>query len=201
MTAEKPKPVVEVNIIVNGQPIKARPGQTVLSVVHEQGLDSIPNLCNDPKLEPFGSCFLCVVEVKGARGLVPSCLTRVREGMEVTTRSEKIVKARKTALELLLSDHYADCLCPGQVACPAGVDVQGYLSLAHLGYYDEALKLIKEKNPLPVVCGRVCVRKCEVACRRNLVDEPVGINQVKRFIADQADRKKIAPVKKPATGT
>ncbi len=198
--AEKDRSQLPVELKINGQTVKARPGQTVLQVVQEQGLDDIPNLCYDPKLEPFGSCFLCVVEVKGARGMVPSCTTRVRDGMEVTTNSEKIQYARKTALELLLSDHYADCLCPGQVACPAGVDVQGYVSLADLGHYDQALSLIKERNPLPVVCGRVCVRKCEVNCRRNLVDEPVGINFVKRFVAEAGDRKKSLPEKKPATG-
>jgi len=189
-----------VELKINGQAVKAKPGQSILQVVHEQGLDEIPNLCNDPKLEPFGSCFLCVVEVKGARGMVPSCTTRVRDGMEVTTNSEKIQYARKTALELLLSDHYADCLCPGQAACPAGVDVQGYVSLANLGFYQDALRLIKERNPMPVVCGRVCVRRCEVNCRRNLVDEPVGINYVKRFLAEKVERRKILPQKKALTG-
>ncbi len=203
MSGNSTEPGKKSNLIelrINGQAIKARPGQTVLEVVHEQGLDQIPNLCNDPKLEPFGSCFLCVVEVKGARGLVPSCITRVRENMEVTTNSDKIQCARKTALDLLLSDHFADCLCPAQTNCPAGVDVQGYLSLANLGFYDQALRLIKETNPLPVVCGRVCVRRCEVNCRRNIVDEAVGINYVKRFVAEKTDREKLLPPKKAPTG-
>jgi len=117
--------------------------------------------------------------------------------MEVVTRSDRITRARKTALALLLSDHYADCACPGQLACPAGVDVQGYLGLARLGHYREALRLIRERNPLPVVCGRVCVRKCEAACRRNLVDESVGINQVKRFVSGHAS---VHPERLPPTG-
>ena len=136
-------------------------------MVRKHNLDEIPTLCHDPRLEPYGSCFLCVVEVKGAPRLVPACVTRIRDGMEVTTRSPRIVTARKSALELLLSDHYADCVCPGQRACPAGVDIQGYMSLAALGYYKESLELVRERNPLPVVCGRVCVRKCEVSCLRN----------------------------------
>lgn len=176
-----------VELKINGQNVTARPGQTILQVVREQGLDDIPSLCYDPKLEPFGSCFVCVVEVKGARGFVPSCTTRVRDGMEVTTRNEKIFNARKTALELLLSDHYADCICPAQRGCPAGVDVQGYVGLAKLGYYDEALRLIKQRNPLPLVCSKICVRKCELNCRRNDVDEPVGINYVKRYCAEHSN--------------
>lgn len=177
---------ISVELLINGKNVSGKPGQTILEVVRDHNLDEIPTLCYDPKLEPYGSCFLCVVEVKGAPRLLPACVTRIRDGMEVTTRSEKIVNARKTALELLLSDHYADCVCPGQRACPAHVDIQGYLSLARLGYYKEALDLVKERNPLPVVCGRVCVRKCEVNCLRNNVDEPVGINFVKRFIAENA---------------
>lgn len=186
-----------VELTINGRAVAAHPGQTILELVREQHLDTIPTLCHEPGLPPFGSCFLCVVEVKDARGLLPSCTTRVRDGMEVVTRNDRITRARKTALALLLSDHYADCACPGQLACPAGVDVQGYLALASLGHYREALRLIRERNPLPVVCGRVCVRKCEAACRRNLVDASVGINQVKRFVSGHAS---VHPERLPPTG-
>jgi formate dehydrogenase major subunit len=191
---------LSVELVINGNKVSGKNGQTILDVVRDNNLDEIPTLCHDPKLEPYGSCFLCVVEVKGAPRLLPSCVTRIRDGMEVTTRSEKIVNARKTALELLLSDHYADCVCPGQRACPAHVDIQGYLSLARLGYYKEALDLVKERNPLPVVCGRVCVRKCEVNCLRNNVDEPVGINFVKRFISESAASFTEIPKDIPPTG-
>ena len=195
--ADADRPHLPVELTVNGRTVAAPPGQTILELVREQHLDTVPTLCHEPGHPPFGSCFLCVVEVKDARGLLPSCTTRVRDGMEVVTRSDRITRARKTALALLLSDHYADCACPGQLACPAGVDVQGYLGLAKLGHYREALRLIRERNPLPVVCGRVCVRKCEAACRRNLVDESVGINQVKRFVSGHAS---VHPERLPPTG-
>jgi len=174
----------KIKLTINGQGIDADPEKTILQVVQEQGLDDIPTLCYDPKLPPYGACFLCVVEVEGRRNLVPSCSTRVEAGMVVQTRNEKIRQARKACLELILSDHYADCLGPCRLNCPAGVDVQGYVSLTHLGQYQEAIRLIKENNPLPLICGRVCVRKCEVACRRGKVDEAVGINDLKRFVAD-----------------
>ena len=104
--------------------------------------------------------------------------------MAISTDNERIRESRKTALELLLSNHYADCLGPCTQTCPAGVDVQGYIALMSMGRYREAVKLIKEKNPLPLVCGRVCVRECESACRRNLVDDRVGIDYLKRYAAD-----------------
>jgi formate dehydrogenase major subunit len=183
---------LSVELTINGKIVSGAPGQTILDVVRKHNLDEIPTLCYEPRLEPYGSCFLCVVEVKGAPRLVPACVTRIRDGMEVTTRSPRIMTARKSALELLLSDHYADCVCPGQRACPAGVDIQGYMSLAALGYHEEALELVRERNPLPVVCGRVCVRKCEVSCLRNQVDEPVGINFIKRYISEHGQT---APLK------
>src|SRR5512137_1896494 len=116
MQAEAGPPALPVELVINGKKVCAGPGRTILEVVREQGLDDIPTLCHDPRLEPFGSCFLCVVEVKGAARLLPACVTRIRDGMEVTTRSDRIVNARKTALELLLSDHYADCVCPARLA-------------------------------------------------------------------------------------
>ena len=193
----------ELNVILNGKAVRARPGITVLALAREHGI-RIPTLCHDPRLEPFSSCYVCVVEIGGMRGLQPSCSTLVREGMVVETDNDKIRWARKTALDLLLSDHYADCLGPCKQACPAGVDVQGYISLIEKGLYTEAVALIKEVNPLPAICGRVCVRPCEVACRRNLLDEgtPVGIDYLKRFAADAdlASPEPFLPSVAPPTG-
>lgn len=174
-----------VTLTINGKMVTASPDQTILKVCREQKIDSIPTLCYDDKLPPFGSCFLCVVELEGQSRLFPACSTKVNEGMKILTRSEKVVRARKTCLELLLSDHYADCFGPCRLNCPADVDIQGYMSLINLGKFKEAVALIKEKNPLPSVCGRVCTRKCEVNCRRSLVDAPVGIDFLKRYAADQ----------------
>ncbi|MFB6319883.1 FAD-dependent oxidoreductase [Saccharicrinis sp. FJH54] len=173
------------NIILNGKTVKASEGETILEVAGRNGI-SIPTLCHDPRLKPFSSCFVCVVEIEGMRNMQPSCSTRVAEGMVIQTENEKVKKARKTALDLLVSNHYADCEAPCKQTCPAGVDVQGYISLIEKGKYNEAVELIKEVNPLPAICGRVCVRPCEVACRRNLLDEgaPVGIDYLKRFASD-----------------
>ncbi len=173
-----------VTLTINGQTVTASPDKTILTVCKEQGLDTIPTLCYDDKLPPFGSCFLCVVEVQGASRLFPACSTRVAEGMVIQTRSDKVRAARKTCLELLLSDHYADCFGPCRLNCPADIDIQGYMSLISMGKFTEAVELIKEKNPLPSVCGRVCTRKCELNCRRNLLDEPVGIDFLKRYASD-----------------
>jgi len=189
-----------ITLKVNGQEVKAAPGQTILEVVREQALDDIPTLCYSPELTPYGSCFLCVVEVKGRPNLVPSCATRIAEGMEVSTSNERIISSRKTALELLLSNHYADCVSPCTGGCPAGVDAQGYIALSAMGEYRKAVDLIRERNPLPAVCGRVCVRKCEDVCRREDVDAPVAINNIKRFITDSSEAYETEPICAPDTG-
>ncbi|MDA3780811.1 MAG: molybdopterin-dependent oxidoreductase [Bacteroidales bacterium] len=175
----------KINILLNGKKVKGNSGETILSLAKRNNIE-IPTLCNDPRLKPFSSCFVCVVEVKGMRGMQPSCSTYIREGMEIETKNTEVKKSRKTALDLIVSNHYADCTAPCKQTCPAGVDVQGYISLIEKRKYSEAIALIKQDNPLPAICGRVCVRPCEVACRRNNLDEgnPVGIDYMKRFAAD-----------------
>jgi formate dehydrogenase major subunit len=192
-----------ITIELNGKTVQGFQGETIYECASRHGVE-IPTLCHDPRIEPYSSCYVCVVEVEGMRGHQPSCSTHITEGMKVNTENESVKLARKTALDLLLSNHYADCLGPCKQHCPAGVDVQGYISLIDKGRYSDAVALIKETNPLPAICGRVCVRPCEAACRRNLLDEgaPVGIDYLKRFAADYdlSSPTKFIPKIKPETG-
>ena len=105
-------------------------------------------------------------------------------------------------LELLLSDHIGDCRGPCINACPAHTDCQGYVGLIANKEYREAVKLIKEKLPLPASLGRVCPHPCETACRRQLVEDPIAIAALKYWVADidlQSDNPYIPEIK-PATG-
>ena len=74
---------------------------------------------------------------------------------------------------------------PCKASCPAHVPVQGYIKLASMGRYTEALELIKKENPFPAVCGRICNKACEAACTRNIVDSAVAIDDIKKFIAEK----------------
>jgi len=174
----------KIKLTINNKEYITDVGKTILEVINENQIDEIPTLCHDERISPYGSCFLCVIEIEGVDKLFPSCSTLVSDGMVIRTNTEKIRNARKTALELLLSNHYADCISPCQSKCPAGVNIQGYISLIANHNYIEAISLIKQNNPLPLICGRICVRECEIACRRNLVDESVAINFLKRYVAD-----------------
>ena len=172
------------SITLNGKQTEVETGSTIREAAESQGVH-IPTFCHDDRLKPFASCFLCVVDVEKARGLVPACSTQVAPGMVIETDNERVTKSRKMALDLMLSDHAGDCIAPCEETCPANIDIQGYI--AHLANDDPgaAVRLIKERNPLPVVCGRICPHPCESQCRRTLVDnEPVAINPLKRFASE-----------------
>ena len=87
---------------------------------------------------------------------------------------------------------------PCKTACPAHIAVQGYIKMAAQGRYLDALKLIKQDNPFPAVCGSICNRRCEEACTRGNVDNPVAIDEIKKFIAEQelnAEKRYIPPLR------
>ena len=174
--------MTEVSITVNGRELRAEAHETILEVCRASGIP-IPTLCHDDHLEPLGGCLICTVEVAG-HGMVPSCATTIWPGMTVQTDSERVRSARKRRLEELLASHYGDCTAPCELACPAGIDVQGYIHLIARGRLRDAVALIKERVPMPAVLGRVCPHPCEEACRRNLVDEPLAICHLKRTAAD-----------------
>ena len=173
----------KLHIIIDGVGIKATPGMTIVEAAETVGIE-IPTLCHDKRIEEYGACGICVVEVEGVPKLLRACSTKVFDGMIVNTRSERVVKSRKFALDMLLSNHTGDCKAPCSLACPAGTDCQGYVGLIANGEYEEALKLIKKKVPLPAAIGRVCPHPCQTACRRGLVEDPIQIAYLKSFVAD-----------------
>lgn len=95
-----------------------------------------------------------------------------------------------------------DCTTPCQRACPAGINISGYISAMADGDHAKAVKIIKERNPFPTVIGRICPRPCENECRRQYVDEPVAINFLKRYAADLEKKQgvHVQPFKAPDTG-
>lgn len=176
--------IERVTVTVDGREVIVDAGLTILSALSQEGFD-IPSLCHDVRLERAnGSCGLCVVEVGAARREVKSCITPVQPGMVIQTRSEPLDTYRKVRVEQLLCDHNADCEPPCQQTCPAHIDIQRYLALVTDGNFEAAVRVIKDRNPFPSACGRVCPHACEGECRRSLVDSPVAINNVKRFAAD-----------------
>ncbi|MDX9720549.1 MAG: FAD-dependent oxidoreductase, partial [Myxococcota bacterium] len=173
----------KVHLSINGRPVEADASDTILDAARRLGIH-IPTLCHVDGLEPYGSCFLCVVQVAGFPRLSPACSTLVSEGMQVQTESEDIAASRRMCLELLFSDHLGDCFGPCQTACPCHIDIPGFVRHARRGELSEAIALIKQRLAQPASLGRVCPRPCEDDCRRGLVEEPIAICSLKRYLAD-----------------
>jgi formate dehydrogenase alpha subunit len=96
-------------VIIDGKQVEANSNKTILETARENDI-FIPSLCDHPQLKPFGGCRLCIVEIKGRRGLAPSCITYPEEGMEVKTDSANLRRMRKQILGLILSEHPDACL-------------------------------------------------------------------------------------------
>ena len=174
-----------IRLSIDGRQVEAASGQSLLEAAREAGI-KIPTLCHlDGEKPSEQPCLMCVVDVEG-KGRLRACATPVQEGMVVETRNKELEAFRKKRLEILVESHYGDCRAPCNLTCPGGINVQGYVNLIARGEYHAALRLIKEKNPLPISVGRVCPRFCETRCRRVLLDEPIAINHLKRFVADYA---------------
>ena len=154
-----------VNLTIDSLPIAVAPGTTILAAARTLGL-SIPTLCHVEGFEPSASCFLCAVKIEGRPNLWPSCATPAAEGMSVITNSDEVRSARKTSLELLLSDHAGDCVGPCRTGCPARLDIPGFIAGVAAGDYPKAAQIVNDDLTLPASLGRVCPRLCEERCRQ-----------------------------------
>ena len=153
---------------INGADYQARSGMTVLELANELGI-KIPTLCHDPRLKPYGACRLCLVELSGARNPVPACATVLGPGMVIQTDTERVHRLRRTVIDLLLSDHPADCMtCDKCGACSLqeyayeyGVRESSFKEPArHVVRPQEADPFVERDLSKCILCGR-CVRICD----------------------------------------
>ena len=156
-----------VKIIIDGQEIHADPGITILEAARQKDIH-IPTLCHHPALSNRGGCRMCVVEVDGAPRLSASCVTPVRDGMEVVTVNERIIETRRTILEFLFAERNHNCMfCPQSGDCELQ-DLAYELQMDHLTVpqsfhefpVDFTSAYIGLDHNRCILCGR-CVRACE----------------------------------------
>lgn len=162
---------------IDGKTAAAAPGATILNAAKAAGV-AIPHLCHAEYLEPTGACRLCVVEVEGQRALIPSCAVTVQAGMEIKTDTERVMKARRLVLELLLSTHPTDCMtcertgkCKLQQYCyEMGVTDSRFAGMEKYNYpvYRDNPFYIRDYNKC-ILCGR-CVRTCAEVQGDNVID-------------------------------
>jgi NADPH-dependent glutamate synthase beta subunit-like oxidoreductase len=170
-------------IAIDQREIEVPAGATVLDAARRLGI-SIPSLCFREGCDASTSCLVCVVKIDGNSRLTPACATVAVEGMRVESETVEVHAARRTALELLLSDHLGDCLAPCFFACPAEMDIPTMLRQIAAGDLRGAIATVKRDIALPATLGRICPAPCEKACRRRGLDGAISICQLKRFVAD-----------------
>lgn len=177
-----PTPSDAVRLTIDGHPVEVASGATVLQAATRLGIH-IPTLCYLEKCGPLNSCLVCLVKVGGR--LVPSCGLRVEPGMVVESETDEVHEARRTALELLFSDHVGDCLSPCERLCPLRLNIPVMIRQIQSGQFAPAAVTVRGTLPLPAVLGRLCHHPCEQGCRRGTWDESAGIREMERFVADR----------------
>ncbi len=167
-----------VNLKINDISVTVPEGTTVLEAARNAGI-KIPSLCFLKDINEIGACRICVVEVKGAKALVASCVYPVSEGMEVYTNTERVRHSRQLTLELILSNHRMDCLTCArnahcelrELAAELGIDAVRYAN-------DELLPRIEDSAPHLVRDNSKCVlcRRCTAVCRKYQEVGVIGCN-------------------------
>lgn len=168
-----------INLKINNIDISVKEGTTILEAARQAGIN-IPTLCYLKEINAIGACRVCVVEVKGARSLVASCVYPVNEGMEVFTNTEKVLKARKTTVELLLSDHNKSCLscvrngnCELQkLSTELGCDTNRFDGVTSPARKDTSTDYLVRDNSKCILC-----RRCVAVCKNKQDVAVIGANE------------------------
>jgi formate dehydrogenase major subunit len=155
------------NVKIDGKDYKFSEKMTVLDACRQAGVD-IPTLCHDERLSPSGACRLCVVEIDGKKGPQTSCTTMLRDGMDINTHSEMVIRERQQVLDLLISNHPLDCLtceksgrCKLQDYCyEYGVTEGTYRWSYRTPKFDDTNPFYTFDSKKCILCG-LCVRVCD----------------------------------------
>ncbi|MFT7667801.1 MAG: putative molibdopterin-dependent oxidoreductase YjgC [Planctomycetota bacterium] len=163
-------------ITIDGVTVSFKAGETLLDVTKRQGRN-VPTLCHDERLAPVGACRTCLVEVEGARRLVPACRSAAREGMQVSTTSERVEKHQRLLLALYLTDHPKDVSdCENGAPCELHAMAKAFdaptdwapIPLARAGRPEDVNPYIEFREDRCIACAR-CTRYC---------DEVEGVNAI-----------------------
>ena len=156
-----------ITLTINGQNIETENGSTVLHAASKANIH-IPTLCYLPEVQAIGACRVCLVEVEGMGNLQAACVFPATEGLKVHTNTEKVRKARKFSVEMLLSNHSMDCLtCARNLNCELqkianelGVSEIRFTGEKSKGGIDDSSPSIRRDNGKCILCRR-CVTVCE----------------------------------------
>ena len=163
-------------------------GTTVLKAAESTGI-KIPTLCNNEELPHYSSCMVCMVKDNKSNGFIPSCSALVQPEMDIDASGDDVVLIRKKAVELLLSEHRAECEAQCRIVCPAGYNIPLMNRLLASGDLEMAIKVsLSGLNSSEIQCVN-CPGYCENACRRKKIDTPVSIRNLQLFISQRISQK------------
>ena len=174
-----------INLIIDGIQVRAEEGTTILEAAARAGIE-IPALCYLKGANDIGSCRMCVVEAEGTDRLPTACNTTVKEGMNIRTKSERVMAARRTVLDLLLSNHCQDCFsCPKNGACRLQKYCNEY-GVERSSYEGTRAKLNhEEKNSHPFLSYRpdLCIycQRCVNTCEKVTGRKAIGLGKTGVF--------------------
>ncbi len=178
-----------IKIRIDNIEIEAEEGQTILNAAKKAGIH-IPTLCHKEGIKPYSSCMVCMVRNSKANSYIPSCSSLVQDGMEIDASGEDVRTLRKKAVELLLSEHRAECEAPCRIVCPAGYNIPLMNRLLQSGKVEEAIELARSEVTTPEIHCIECSGYCENACRRKKIDEPVSIRNIMLFVSQSINKDK-----------
>ena len=169
---------------IDNTEFEAPEGSTILDVATGAGF-SIPTMCHKKGILHYSSCMVCMVKDRRTGNYVPSCSALVQDGMDIDISGEDVIALRKKAVELLLSEHRAECEAPCRVVCPAGYNIPLMNRLLSANDYNGVIELVASEIKSVEIRCIDCTAYCENACRRKKIDIPVSIRNMKLFISKQ----------------
>jgi predicted molibdopterin-dependent oxidoreductase YjgC len=167
---------------INNIELDAHDGETIFEAAGRAGI-GIPTMCHRPGIEHYSSCMVCMVKDIKSGSFIPSCTGLVQDGMDIDASGDEVVSIRKKAVELLLSEHRAECEAPCRIVCPAGYNIPKMNRLLAAGKIREAMELsLSELTTSEIKCI-TCAGYCENACRRKKIDLPISIRNIQLFVS------------------
>jgi hypothetical protein len=176
-----------IKLKINNIEIKAPEGLTILDVAQDAGFN-ISTLCHNGSLPHYSSCMVCMVKDKKTNNFIPSCSALIQDGMDIDISGEEVISLRRKAIEMLLSEHRAECEAPCKVVCPAGYNIPLINRLISGNDFEGANSiLLAAVGSSQIMCTK-CPGYCENACRRKKVDIPVSIRNIQLFVSQRINQ-------------
>ncbi len=172
-----------VKLRIDNRECEVPDGTTILEAAGKLNI-KIHTLCYKKGLPDFSSCMVCVVKNNKTGKFIPSCVAISEEGMDIDASGNDVQDLRKKAVELLLSEHRAECEAPCKIVCPVELDIPLMNRLIAKGEMYEAAELAFHEMGFPETMCAICPGFCESACRRNRIDTHIAIRGLKKYVAN-----------------